>query len=166
MRYWLYKCNIEGGPAGYAGDWRNGVFRSEGATEWGGHYSTASPEVARLLDDFVNVGDVVVAYQTNEKAIVGFCRIDDIEGKPGDLKVVLQPIHELAEPFLIHQHKKGTVLERSSAVQGPVMLRELERSEMEELVRLSGAPRFVLKGADPPGGWKPLRPGRRRRIRA
>ena len=58
----------------------------------------------------------------------------------------LKPLHFLAQPFEIHKHKKGTVLENSAAVNGPVMMRELTKEEMETLVDLAGAPRSVLQG--------------------
>lgn len=32
MRYWLYKCNVEGGPAGYWGDWLQMVFDKASST--------------------------------------------------------------------------------------------------------------------------------------
>ena len=48
MRYWLYKNNsIDGGPAGYRGDWLKEVFTKKGPVRWGGHYSTESYEVAK-----------------------------------------------------------------------------------------------------------------------
>ncbi len=60
MRYWLYKNNsAEGGPAGYRGDWLREVFQDNGVKGWGGHYSSTSPVVWRLLSEDVSVGDVV-----------------------------------------------------------------------------------------------------------
>lgn len=29
MRYWIYKCNTQGGPAGDWGDWASDVFAAE-----------------------------------------------------------------------------------------------------------------------------------------
>ncbi len=157
MRYWLYKCNVEGGPAGYWGDWRTMVFDRKAASEWGGHYSTSSAEVALALNERVAVGDVVAAFQTNEHVVVGFCRIEKITGLEDDKKLWLRPIEYLDPPLALHEAKKGTILENSSAVNGPVMLRELERPEMEELVRLAGAPRRVLKGEAAKGGYRPVK---------
>jgi hypothetical protein len=151
----LYKCNIEGGPAGYWGDWASMVFHKDRESEWGGSYSTASAEVSNHLDDVVAAGDVVVAYQTNLRAVVGFCRITKVTGPAGDRKVFLRPIEALDPPWPIHDAKRGTVLERSAAVNGPVMLRELSRDEMEAVVRLSGAPRRVMRGQTAAGGYKP-----------
>ncbi len=158
MRYWIYKCNVEGGPAGYWGDWRTMVFHRKAASEWGGHYSTGSAEVALALNGRVGVGDVVAAFQTNEHVVVGFCRIDKITGPDGSKKLWLRPIEYLDPPLALHEAKKGTILEDSNAVNGPVMLRELERAEMEELVRLAGAPPRVLKGEAAKAGYKPIVP--------
>lgn len=157
MRYWLYKCNVDGGPAGYWGDWRSMVFVKKGATQWGGSYSTESFEVWHHLDETVAAGDVVVAYQTDTTSVVGFCSVTKVTGPSGDRRLWLKPIEYLDPGFKIHQAKKGTVLESSAAVSGPVMLRELERNEMAELVRLAGAPKRVLKGQEPVGGYSPTK---------
>ncbi|MFF1391979.1 hypothetical protein [Rhodococcus erythropolis] len=156
MRYWLYKCSIDGGPAGYWGDWLPDVFRKKGPIQWGGDYSTQSAEVSKYLTEDVAVGDVVVAYQTNDRVVVGFCAVTKLTGKTGARKLYLQPIHRLAQPFRLHDNKVGTVLESSVAVNGPVMLRELNANEMKALVKLSGAPQRVLRGKPAAGGWTPV----------
>jgi hypothetical protein len=155
MRYWLYKCNLDGGPAGYWGDWLQMVFGKASSTQWGGHYSTLSPEVSRYLDEEVGTGDVVVAYQTNMRSIVGFCRISKITGGVGDRKLYLQPIYALNTPFQVHAAKAGTPLERSAAVNGPVMMRELDRTQMKSIIDLTRAPKGVLRGDLPTGGYTP-----------
>lgn len=147
MRYWLYKCNRYGGPAGYSGDWRKQVFAGGKAeVQWGGDYSTCSPEVHNHLADTVDAGDVIVAYQTDERSIIGFCTITRMTGPKGRRKIWLTPVYELSTGFAIHEHKHGTLLEQSSAVNGPVMLRELDRAEMTKLVQLCAAPERVLRG--------------------
>ncbi|MFZ4434805.1 MAG: hypothetical protein ACOYOQ_16565, partial [Microthrixaceae bacterium] len=159
MRYWLYKNNfVDGGPAGYWGHWRCTFFSDPGPSEWGGSKAFRSPEVHRYLNDEIQPGDVVVAYQTDTQQVVGFATVVSIDGSPGDRELVLQPIHLLDEPFLIHKHKKGTCLEHDTAVNGRVGIRELEARQMKELVRLSGAPVDVLHGNAGPGGWIPGSP--------
>ena len=153
MRYWLYKCNVEGGPAGYWGDWRTNVFASrKKEIEWGGDYSTLSPEVHKHLRESVEAGDVIAAYQTDQRLVVGFCRITRMSGRAGQRKIWLTPIHELNPGFAIHERKHGSPLESSTAVRGMLMLRELDKTEMETLVRLSGAPARVLRGRGPASG--------------
>lgn len=154
MRYWLYKCNTEGGPAGYWGDWRGMVFNKKGPVQWGGDYSTRSHEVSNYLASDVSPSDVVVAYQTNLQAVVGYCTVSRITGPPGDRKLWLQPFEVVDPPFRIHDHKRGSVLAQSGAVNGPVMLRELDRTEMEALLALAGSPQRVLRGQPPASGWK------------
>lgn len=157
MRYWLYKCNArDGGPSGYSGDWLADVFPWKRASEWGGHYSTRSAEVAHRLNDDVAPGDVVVAYQTDLKAVVGFCRISKITGPHGDRRLFLKPLHVVKPPFKIHDHKSGTPLASSHAVNGMVMLRELERAEAELIAKLSGTPKAVLQ-APPKTPLKPIK---------
>lgn len=156
MRYWLYKNNsADGGPAGYRGDWRTEVFDRDRALGWGGHYSTTSPEVRKALDERVAVGDVIVAYQTDERVVVGFCTITGIRRKAPGREIVLRPIELLAVPLKVHEAKRGTILESSIAVNGPVMLRELTPAEMRLLVKLTGSPSRVLRGRAAPGGYRP-----------
>lgn len=147
--FWLYKNNAgEGGPAGYCGDWLPDVFSQAAAVEWGGHHSTRSPEVANYLNEDVREGDVIVAYQTDDKLIVGFCRIERIAGPRNHKRLWLKPIHQLAQPLPIHVAKRGTILERSKAVNGPLMLRKLTGEEMRVMVLLAGAPVEVLRGVE------------------
>lgn len=146
-RFWLYKNNAqEGGPSGYSGDWIQEVFKPGKTVEWGGHHSTRSREVAKHLNEDVRVGDVIVAYQTDDKAIVGFCRLERIAGPPDGKRLWLRPLHQLTTPLLIHSVKKGTNLEYSVAINGPVMLRELGSAEMQVIVKLAGAPSALLRG--------------------
>jgi hypothetical protein len=158
VRYWLYKCNAaDGGPAGYFGDWRTEVFNRARPIGWGGHYSSNSPEVWKALDERAGVGDVVVAYQTDERSVVGFCLISSIRARPPGVELVLRPLALLPDGFEIHAAKKGTILEHSAAVNGPVMLRELSAPEMKVLVRLAGGPASVLRGQPVAGGYRSMR---------
>jgi hypothetical protein len=151
MRYWYYKCNAEDvGNAAY-GDWRQEVFSSKKEVEWGGDWATRSPESQRLFREEMAVGDVVVAFQTHptyyrKGEIIGFCRVTNMDRYPGVVEMYLKPIHELQPGFRIHEHKQGTILKDSPAVNGPVTLREFEAAEMRELVALCMAPRWVLVG--------------------
>ena len=155
MRYWLYKCNIAGGPAGYWGDWRGLVFNKIGPVQWGGDDSTRSREVSHYLAGEISPGDVIVAYQTDLLAVVGYCTVARIIGRPKKRKLWLQPFEVIDPPFRIHDHKQGSVLERSIAVNGPVMLRELGSSEVKALLDLTGGPRRVLRGQPRAAGWNP-----------
>lgn len=155
MRYWLYKCNTEGGPAGYWGHWRTMVFHKKSATEWGGHYATRSTASRSYIENDAAPGDVVVAYQTDDQEVVGFCVISNVKGPSGDKKLYLKPIELLTTPFKIHRHKQGTSLEGSWVVRGPSMLAELSRENMEDLIALSGAPKRVLQGKPKARGYQP-----------
>jgi hypothetical protein len=152
VRFWLYKVKRGSAKPGAGDDWETDVFSSAEPVEWGGHRSTRSAEVAKTLNDGVSVGDVVVAYQTDAKTVVGYLRLVRIEGPRDARRLFLQPIHRIDPPFPIHEHKAGTSLAESTAVSGSVMLRELSQAEMQDLVRLSGAPESVVRAEDPPGG--------------
>ena len=146
MRYWLYKCNRRPNAAGARGDWAADLFGSDDPMEWPGHAASRAPEVHRALDERMAPGDVVACHQTDDRTLVGFCRVAEVRGEEGDRSLVLQPIHRFAEPFPVHDARRGTVLERSPALIGRVTLRELDRAEMEVLLELCGAPRRVLRG--------------------
>lgn len=155
MRYWLYKVNRRGGPAGWSGDWEEDLFASAKSRRWGGHEASLSPEVHRALDEEISVGDVIVAYQTDRKVVVGYARVESVTGRPRARGIVLQPIERVDPPLKIHEHKHGTPLASSNAVKGPVMLRELQRSEMEALLLLTKTPKRVLKGRASTSGFRP-----------
>lgn len=155
IRYWMYKNNRSGGPAGYRGDWDTDVFASAKEHQWGGSYSTESPEVLKRLDEDMSVGDVIVSYQTDDREVVGFCRVTKMTGPVGGRKIWLTPVERLDPPFRIHEYKRGTPLENAPAVNGPVMLRQLQRSEMHALVSLAGAPQRVLQGRPKAAGYRP-----------
>lgn len=164
-RYWLYKNNgVKPGPAGYYGHWRTNVFDQDRELEWGGDYATRSMEVHNNLATEVRPGDVVVAYQTETKEVVGFCKVTQVTGaatgqvdvhKPKGRKIWLRPIELLRTPLRLHEVKRGTVLQDSPAVNGPIMLSELTADEMRELVARSGAPRRVMGAKAAPGGYRP-----------
>lgn len=89
-------------------------------------------------------------------AVSRAAQADSPRQSPG-LELQLQPIHKLDPPWKIHDEKHGTPLESSSAVNGRVMIRKLERDAMPALVSLSGAHARVLQGRLPRGGWNPGR---------
>ncbi len=158
MRYWLYKCNRRPNAVGARGDWLADLFEAGGPVEWPGHAASLAPEVHRALDERMAVGDVVACHQTDDRSLVGFCRVAEVRGEPGGRSLVLDPIEQLAPPFPVHEARRGTVLERSPALIGRVTLRELTAEEMEALVALCGAPRRVLQGRPKRNGNR--RPGR------
>ena len=144
MRYWLYKNNsAEGGPAGYRGDWLGEVFQDDTVKGWGGHYSSASPVVWRLLSEDVSVGDVVLAYQSDSQEVVGFCVVDDLTGPNDNVELQLRPVERIA-PLKIHKAKKGTPLEGSAALKSRYMLSELTAAEMGDICSLTGADRSKM----------------------
>lgn len=153
--YWIYKNSLDGGPAGYWGDWLMMVFNSDREEQWGGSYSTRSPIVARFLDQDVAKADVIVAYQTDLRSVVGFCVVTRVTGPPGDRKLYLKPIERLAQPAKIHALKKGMSLDGAWSLRSPLMLNSLTSGEMRLLVQLRGAPARVLAGKAASNGYRP-----------
>ncbi len=147
--------NRDGGPAGYWGDWATNVFAVAKELQWGGTYSAESPEVWKRLEEDVSAGDVVVAYQTDEREVVGSCVITRMDTNGRGREIWLRAIERLDPGFRIHDHKRSTPFEHSATVNGPVMLREIYREQAEALVDLIGAPQRVLQGRPKPGGYQP-----------
>ena len=153
MRFWIYKCNNRPNGRGTSGDWLAEVFSSAEPVVWPGHSGSGAAEVHQALDERMSIGDVVVAFQTNRRAIMGMCRVTGVVGDPGAIDLVLEPIHCFGEPFRVHEARAGTSLERCAALIGRVTLRELSRDEMVTLIDLSGAPKRVLRGRAAAGGY-------------
>lgn len=106
----------------------------------GGHYSTRSAQVSRVINEDLSVGDLVAAYQTDDKEVVGLCRVVKLDGPQGDIKIHLEPVFEAVTPLRLHEAKAGTSLETAVAVKSRYMLTEMTRTEASDLFRLLGAP--------------------------
>lgn len=67
---WIYKCNSKGREHQRTyGDWSD-VFASQSARVWG--TTRVIPELAKA-----NIGDTVLAYQTDRNELVGVARVAD-----------------------------------------------------------------------------------------
>lgn len=147
MRYWMYKTNRNWQRQGFVGgDWRSDLFAATEPCWWGGSRATTSTEALLNLRELMSEGDVIVCYQTDEKAVIGFAQIERIDGPDDDREVWLTAIQLLDPPFAIHTAKKGTPLEHSTGITGPIMVREIEKADMKQIVKLAGASERVLRG--------------------
>lgn len=73
MNLWVYKCNrVQQEFASAYGDWDK-LFRRPVAQEWGGSWCTANPVGRQIINERMQPGDLVLAYQTDARNIVGLC---------------------------------------------------------------------------------------------
>lgn len=86
MKWWVYKCNSRNLPYQRAnGDWRDffdmGKKQDWGSTDW----------IPALAD--LNVGDLIIAYQTNRNELAGLAKVTQTSEK--DTNVYLKPLESI-----------------------------------------------------------------------
>jgi hypothetical protein len=115
-RHWVYKCNLA-----YGGTWRTFFGRGPRASAWGG---SGPPGIEgktslKILKELMHVDDFVMAYQTDERSILGTCRVAELARTPSKIEMYLEPVENFVDsPVPIHELKK-----RSAALQNVQALR-------------------------------------------
>lgn len=102
----VYKCNNDSaaGNAAY-GDWEK-VFGSKGETSWGGEWSTDKPSHKRIVREVMQVGDLVLAWQTDRKGAIGLCEVTRLDASPMGRLIYLRPLERFSTPVRLHELKK------------------------------------------------------------
>src|SRR4051812_6648218 len=78
---WVYKCNRKEQDFARAyGDWKD-VFRNPKTKQWGGSWCTGNSVSKHIINELMQDGDLVLAYQTNDRNLVGVCRLAKITGE-------------------------------------------------------------------------------------
>jgi hypothetical protein len=151
-RLWMYKCNAKNEPHQTSwGRW-DYVFRLKREIRWGGSDSTRNKRSMHILNDEIAAGDVVLAYQTDERSIYGTCRVTRVDGPRNKRKLWLQRRRKFRAPILIHDLK--TEIPELLAVEClkrsfPQMLYPVTDDERRVLERACGAPFAVLAPRPP-----------------
>ena len=96
---WVYKCNRK---SAVGGDWHD-VFKQTAVVRWGGSSVTNNPVSIRILNEHIKPDDLILAYQTDDRLLVGICRVSRITGNAGDKVIYLKPVHEFSKPIPIHE---------------------------------------------------------------
>ena len=126
-RHWVYKCNVV-----YGGTWRQFFGHGSLGGPWGG---SGSPGIegktsVKILNELMRVDDFVLAYQTDERSILGTCRVTELARAPSKIEMHLEPVEDFVDsPVPIHELK-----EHSSALQN---VQALRRAGGETLYGLS-----------------------------
>lgn len=89
MKMWVYKNNARGGDHQRAtGDFAR-LFERKRAQEWGGKWAFGARS-SNYLDEEVGVGDEVLCYQTDKRAIIGVATVSKLTSGD-DARLWLRP---------------------------------------------------------------------------
>jgi Domain of unknown function (DUF3883) len=153
VRLWVYKCNARNPPQRVvSGDWED--FFAGGTQEWGTTQTIGSAVSLRILREEMNVGDLVLAVQTDRRAAIGVCRVAEFDDYPGDddrieRELILEPVQLFERPVKLYDLKKTrSALARVQALrQGPIQsLYATTAAEARVLLRVCGVEEIL----DPP----------------
>ena len=133
---WIYKWNSRGRfHEGKGRDWKE-VFES--GMEFTG-YGFDNPVGRRLIGE-VRSGDLVVAYQTNQRAAIGICRVVALQ-LDSDPRIRFMPLRMFAMPVKLHDLKRSNahLADVEALRQGPVQsLYRLTSDEAITVLRACG----------------------------
>ncbi len=101
---WIYKCNIE---AAANGDW-NYFFEAEkqGDGLWGGTWCINNNASLKYLREEVQVGHLVLAWQSDRPAAMGLCRMADLPEDGYDISIVLETLMVFQKPINLLKYKR------------------------------------------------------------
>jgi len=108
---WIYKCNAKPyavQPA-LGGNWCDFFSEPSQPTQWGGTYITENNMSLKNIRNGMQPGDFVLAWQTDQRAAVGLCRLIALrqDGGPDDLKIIMEPVGQMfSRPVKILEMKK------------------------------------------------------------
>src|SRR5437660_1221436 len=103
---WVYKCNrVQHDYASAYGNWQE-LFAQRRAMSWGGSWGIKNSVSVHILNELMKPDDLVLAYQTDDKCIVGTCRVAEVRGKPGDREIWLKPVDRFDVPVPIHELRR------------------------------------------------------------
>jgi hypothetical protein len=145
IRLWVYKCNARNPPQRVvSGDWED--FFAGGTQEWGTTQTIGSAVSLRILWEEINVGDLVLAVQTDRRVAVGLCRVAELNDYPGEdgrieRELILEPVQLFERPVRLYDLKKTrSALARVQALrQGPIQsLYATTAAEARVLLRACG----------------------------
>jgi hypothetical protein len=102
---WVYKNNALGGDHQRAtGDFAE-LFDGKRAQEWGGKWAFGARS-SNYLDEGVGVGDEMLCYQTDKRAIIGLATVSKLTFGD-DARLWLRPVHRFpGSGVKVHQLKK------------------------------------------------------------
>ena len=127
--FWIYKCNSKGREHQRAcGDWAE-VFASTAAGVWGS--TKVVPELAKA-----NVGDTVLAYQTDRNELVGVARVVRWQPHGKYKRLILKPVCTVGVRVRPLKEASLKVVRIPALKPGPIQtLYEISRDDANALLK-------------------------------
>ena len=103
-KLWIYKCNANDVQS--AGDWN--VFFEDlgGAGQWGGTWCINNGYSRQILLEQMDFDDLVLAWQTDQRAAIGLCRVTDLPNDGEHIAIHLETVKRFREPIRLLALKK------------------------------------------------------------
>lgn len=132
---WVYKCNTN---SPQQGDWN--YFFSGYKGGWGSKGDFGGRSRRMFLEE-ITPGDLVLAYQTDDEAAIGLCRVERFSSQGGQReKVFLKPLKRFRNPIKLHElKKKSPALARVRALRNGSAQGALHATTPEEALELLDA---------------------------
>ena len=148
---WVYKCNSKSDAAG---NWSYFFGRMRGKGTWGGTETINNASSLKLLREKLRTGDLVLAWQSNQRAAHGLFRIRKLDNKDNEISIVLDKEQQFEEPVkLLDWKKKSPALANGNAfAQGNAgTLFKTTTAEAKAIFRICRIQPSLLKGASSRG---------------
>ena len=138
---WVYKCNKDQKDHNSFGEWSEFFDNPDQPSEWGGSWCTENNVSKNIMNERLGKGDLIFAYQTDERSIVGTCRVNRVTGERNERIIYLEPLEWFDDPVRIHDLKQQMpALKSFSSFNGKVQgtLYPVSRDESRLLSKLCG----------------------------
>lgn len=136
---WVYKCNVNSAAQG---EWE-WFFEEWSPGDWGGTRTTRDPISLRIIREEIRSRDLVLAWQTDKRKMMGLCEVTKLEPKGRkrdlDFEIHLRSLKRFEPPVPRDQLPDVPALTPGS--QGT--LRGVSGSDARRLLRACGADRWA-----------------------
>lgn len=138
---WIYKCNAN--DEGNHGDWTEFFSNRGGQGRWGGGWCIKNPGSRKILFEELQIGDFILAWQTDERAAMGLCRVTDLPGEGDDMEIKLETVKRFRPPVRLLSWKRNSsaLANGKGFIQGKLgTLFETTEEEASEIMRICNVP--------------------------
>ena len=95
-KMWIYKCNTN--DEGNHGDWTEFFSSRRGRGGWGGGWCIRNAGSRIILFEEMQIGDLILAWQTDARAAMGLCRVIDLPGEGDEREIQMETIKRFNPP--------------------------------------------------------------------
>lgn len=105
QRLWIYKCNAK---EGVRGNWDYFFDNVIDELDWGSTRddSIKSNASRKILRQEMQVGDLILAWQSDMKVAIGLCRVAELENDGDDVTILLETVNRFKKPVNLLEWKK------------------------------------------------------------